>query len=333
MNDDLETRLGELLEQRGKVDQSSVDRVLGGIESLPDRRGGGRARLPLAALAAVVVLAVAGLALATLLRDPADIATPTSPSPSTRSVAPSASPAAVSPTAPASPTTQPRPVWTFDLASNLDCDGAIADFGSDVGAGAFEPLSTPDEALEVARIPYSNIPASGFEPALVDGDWALHRYLVDGRPKVHAVSTKGEEFAEFGPGWHVVGLRACDPSEYADAEFGPEANTIWFDDSDRPVRTDVVTSYDLSCLQRVVHLSLYTPDYTAYLRDPDGDLREDLVVPFDADTRLPSDAIDTGFHTEDWHLFTIPSGRAVFMRTPDGTIELWPRASEPVGCM
>lgn len=337
MTDDLETRLGDLLEERGRVDQPSVDRVLGGIESLPDRRAGGRARLPLAALAAVVVLAVAGLALAALLRDPADIAAPLSPSPSVSSIAPSASPAAVSPTAPASPTLQPWPDWAVDLASQLACDGPPADLGNDVPAvpGPFDPAPTADGALDNIRITYQNLPASGFEPVLVEGHWALHRYLVDGRPKVLAVSTNQFPDVPSETRWEVVGLRACDPSEFDRADIGLVAGTIWLDADGDPVRTDVVTSYVGAghCgWERTIWLSLFQPDYTQYFRDPRHELEEYSVVSFDPDVRLPKDATDTGLHTEEWHLFTIPSGRAVFMRTPDGRIELWPRAIEPIGC-
>ena len=58
-----------------------------------------------------------------------------------------------------------------------------------------------------------SLPASGFTSPLVDGHWALQRYLVDGRAKVHAVSTNQFPGAPTETRWQVVGLRACDPSE------------------------------------------------------------------------------------------------------------------------
>jgi hypothetical protein len=81
--------------------------------------------------------------------------------------------------------------------------------------------------------------------------------------------------------------------------------------------------------ERTIFLSLGD---VQYIRDPFGDLEQYTVIPFHPDARLPDDAVDTGMHTDDWHLFTIPSERAVFVRTADGTYELWPRAKEPIGC-
>jgi len=338
MKHDLESRLQDLLAERGRVGQATVDRVLASMDSLPDRHLGGRARVPVAAVAAVVVVTVVGLALVALFRDPADVATQVSPSPSTASVAPSASAAAVSPepTASSSPTLQPRPAWTVDLASRLDCDGPPSTMGMDVPPipGPIDPAPTPEGALDNIRLDYWTLPASGFEATLVDEHWALHRYFVDGRAKVHAVSTNQFEEVPSETRWQVVGLRACDPSEFDPADLGSKATTIWLDASGDRVRTDVVHSNvgPAHCgWQRTVFLTL-DDGHAQYFRDPHHDLAAYSVVTFDADVRLPADAVDTGLHTDDWHLFTIPSGRAVFVRTTEGLVELWPRASQPVGC-
>jgi hypothetical protein len=334
MNDDLETRLDELLAERGKVSDDSVAHVLGSIDVLPPRSARS-ARLPFAAMAAVVLVAVVGLVIATSFRGPSEVATPTSPLPSIPSLTPSPSTAVVAPSS--SATMQPRPVWAMNLADHLDCEGPPSTMGMDVPAvpGPFDPAPRPEEALDNIRLTYSNLPTSGFTPPLVDGHWALHRYLVNGRAKVHAVSTNLFPEVPSETRWEVVGLRTCDPSEYADADFGPNAGTIWFDSNGDPVRTDRIYSHEggSHCFgTTTVLLSYYDPEYTQYVRDPGVEFEQQVVVPFDPDVRLPSDAVDTGLHTDDWHLFTIPSGRAVFVRTADGTYELWPRAKEPIGC-
>jgi hypothetical protein len=222
----------------------------------------------------------------------------------------------------------------MNLANHLDCDGPPSTIGMDVPAvpGPFDPGETPDDALANILLTYWNLPASGYTPVLVDGPWALHRYLVDGRPKVHVVSTNEFPDVPSETRWEVVGLRACDRSEFAEAEFAPHANTIWLDASGNPARTEVITSYvgPAHCgWERTIFLSLAG---VQYIRDPHGDLDRYTIVPFHPDARLPDDAVDSGFHTDDWHVFTIPSGRAAFVRTPDGTFELWPRAKEPIGC-
>jgi hypothetical protein len=331
MNDDLDKPLEDLLAERGKVEPNALGRVLGSIDSLPERSPTPRS-MPSAA-AAVVALAVIGLALAVLLPRTPDVAAP-SPSPSVVSQAPSPSTAVVTPSP--SLTAEPRPVWAMDLASHLDCDGPPSTIGNDVPEVPewFDLAPTPDGALQLIFTPYQSLPASGYSPVLVDGHWALHRYLVDGHPKVHIVSH--DQFSDAPiAGWSVVGIRTCDPSEYADAEFGPDANMIWRDASGDPVRTDMLTSQDVSgCFpNQTFFLLLFDPDYKQYVRDPSGHFADNTLVPFDADVRLPTDAVDTGLRTDDWHLFTIPSRRAVFIRTSDGTYELWPRAKEPVGCM
>jgi hypothetical protein len=58
------------------------------------------------------------------------------------------------------------------------------------------------------------LPDTGFSPVLVDDHWALQRLVVDGRPKVHIVATDQVPGIPPGTGWRVVGMRACDPSEY-----------------------------------------------------------------------------------------------------------------------
>ena len=190
------------------------------------------------------------------------------------------------------------------------------------------------EAFENHLIDYVNLPASGYTSPLVDGHWALHRYLIEGRPKIHAVSTNQFPGVPSETRWQVVGLRACDPSEFAEGDFGPDGATIWRDADENPVHSDIVVSLPGPghCgWERTIFLSL-GPDHTQYFRDPNGDLADHTVLSFDPDVPLPEDAIDTGIHTDDWHMFTIPSGRAVFMRTADGTVERWPRARDEVGC-
>lgn len=331
MNDDLETRLEDLLAERGRVGQDSVDRVTGSIDVLPDRRTVPRARVPLAAIAAVVVVALVGLAIATSLRGPTEPAAPTSPPSSIAS--PEVSPSTALATPAPSPTLQARPVWAIGLANHLDCDGPPSTMGMDVPA-VLEPSDsapTPEGVLPVIQMLYP-LPASGFSPVLVDGHWALYRYLVDGRAKVHAVSTDQVPALPGNSAWYVVGLRACDPSEFELPDLAPGSNSIWLDTEGDPVRTDVITSHigPAHCSwERTIFLALGDAQY---IRDPFGDLEQYTVVKFHPDARLPDDAVDTGMHTDDWHLFTIPSERSVFVRTADGTYELWPRAKEPIGC-
>jgi hypothetical protein len=333
MNDDIEPRVRELLAERARVSPETVERVARSIERLPDRRVRARTTIPLAAVAAVLIVAVVGIAVATLVRRPADVVAPASPLASaTDSPTMTASPTVAA----ASPTIQPRPVWAMSVADHLDCDGPPSTMGMDVPArpGPFDPGQTPDDALQNILSTYRSLPRTGYTAALVTGDWALHRYLLDGEAKVHIVSTNRFPDVPEETRWEVVGLRACDPSEFALDDLEPGALTDWRDAGGRRLRTDVINSLagPAHCgWQRTVFLSL-GPDRAQYIRDPRHELEDETVMSFDPDVALPDDATDTGFHTDRWHMFTIPSGRAVYMRTADGAYERWPRAREPIGC-
>ena len=201
MSDDFERRLEELLEERANVGSSTHRRVVDSIGVLPDRRRRGPATTLLAA-AAVAALAVVALAGVYVTQRPPDVAAPTA----------SAS------TSPPTPTRQLRPVWAIDLASHLDCDGPPSSIGLGItpeSAASSDAASlTPDDAFDAIRRAYPMLPPTGFTPTLIDDHWALQRYLVDGRPKVHVVATDQVAGVAPGDGWRIVGLRTCDPSEF-----------------------------------------------------------------------------------------------------------------------
>jgi hypothetical protein len=205
MSDDLERGLKDVLAERGRLEPGAVERMLDGIDTLPPRP----ARFPRSvAVAAGLMVAVVGLALVTLLRPVTDVTAP-----------PSAVPSASEPSRTPGPTLQPPPVWAVDLALHLDCDGPPSSLGmeTDPDPVPFDPWRTPEEAFAAYLAGYlrtdRSLPPSGYTPPLVDGRWALQRYLVDGRPKVHAVATNQFPDAPAETRWQVVGLRACDPSE------------------------------------------------------------------------------------------------------------------------
>ncbi len=131
---------------------------------------------------------------------------------------PSATLAAPTVTPPvASATAEAVPVWVADLAGQLRCDGPVAELGQEVPTqfGPFDPAPSADRALDVLRMTYQSIPKSGFEPTEVVGHWARYGYLVGNDTKVVAVATDQFEGIADHVGWEVVGIRACDVSEFA----------------------------------------------------------------------------------------------------------------------
>ena len=252
-----------------------------------------------------------------------------------RSTAPTAVVPSPVPTATpvAGPTVAPAPAWATDLTGQLECDGPPDTLGQDVESPTpFEPAPTLEAALEVLLLNYSSLPTAGWEPIEVDGHWARHRYLVDGRTKVVAIST--DQFEDLPPdiGWEVVGVRACDSSEFDPATTPDAAVTVWLDRDGQRVNTNRVASHigpEHCGWTSVVFLRLRG---VQYLRDPKGVLAESTIGLFDPDIALPTEAIDTGFHTPEWRLFTVPGADAVFVRTPVGGVERWPRTRDEVGC-
>ncbi len=233
------------------------------------------------------------------------------------------------------PTAEPAPAWSADLAGQLDCEGAIPEFGGEVGEfPAMEPASSPDAALKALLAPgaFASLPAGGFEPAQVEGHWARHDYFVDGRRKALVVTSDRVEGIPDGSGWFVVGVRSCDASEFDPADGRTFDQTLWLSASGKTARSDIIHSSPGPghCgWESVIFLQF---DGAQYLRDPSGVLADSTIVPFDRHASLPGNADDTGYHTADWRLFTVPDGDAVYIKTKDGTFERWGRAREEVGC-
>ena len=201
MSDDLERRLEDLLDERGRVSAATQARTLDSIDRLPDRQR--RLMWPrLLAAAAVVALAVVALVSVAPSRRPPDVAAPS---------------LSASPSSPR-PTLQLRPVWAIDIASHLDCEGPPSSIGEEVtlesAARSDQASLTPDAAFDSIRRDYPMLPATGFTPTLVDDHWALQRYIADGRPKIHIVATDQVPGTPPGNGWRIVGIRTCDPAEY-----------------------------------------------------------------------------------------------------------------------
>jgi len=234
----------------------------------------------------------------------------------------------------AGPTVEPAPFWVADLAGQLGCDGPVMAFGSEVPAdpGPMDPAATPAEALDYLLAAFAWLPATGWEPPQTEGAWALHRYVVDGRLKAIAVSTNRFPGIPDDVGWEAVGQRACDPSEFEPDDGLTDETTLWLDADDDLVPTARIFSRHGAghCGWEAVTF-LYLGD-KLYLRDLDGVLADQTELPFREVAALPADAVDTGLHTDTWHLFTVSDERVIYIRTRDGTIERWGRGSDEIGC-
>ena len=75
--------------------------------------------------------------------------------------------------------------------------------------------------------------------------------------------------------------------------------------------------------------------FRTYVRDPQGVLREQTDMGFDADVQLPEGARDTGYSSAEGELWLAETDqdRVAYIVSTDGQqVEAWPRTRPPVGC-
>ncbi len=233
------------------------------------------------------------------------------------------------------PTPPPAPAWVADLAGQLECEGPIASIGGEVpeafGVGAAGV--SPDEALDSflgPDNPFASLPAAGYTQIQIDDHWATYAHSYEGKTKAIIVLSDANPFGQ-EPGWLVIGLRACDASEFDPAVPLTFPVTIWTDASGEPVSTETVRSgsgpghcgWDAAIWLDV--------GGNLYFRDPAGVMDEWTVTPFEPDADLPAGAVDTGYRTGEWSLWLVP-GADAYLVSPS-TIERWPRSTNPdLGC-
>lgn len=234
------------------------------------------------------------------------------------------------------PTIVPRPAWAADLAGQLDCIGPPANIGAEVD----QPLSpeilgsTAEEALQVFLGPsnlYASLPTEGFGPSQVDEHWASFGYDVDGRLKAVVVLT---DQTDMEPGWTVVGLRACDASEFDPATPLTFPVTVWTDAHGQRVSTEVIRSTPGPghCGWESTIWLHFAPDHALFFRDPNRVMREWTTTRFVLDAALPAEARDTGYRSGLGKLW-IKDGGDAWLVLP-GRVEHWPRSIDAqIGCM
>lgn len=261
---------------------------------------------------------IAGLAVAVVSVEP--------PSQSAPSATASAPAPAVTP--------EPAPAWVADLAAQLDCDGPIASIGGEVpDVGSLEPFGDdPEAALEEFLGPsnfYASLPTAGFTKLHEELHWASFGHVFGGRTKAIVVLS---DITEFGPGWTVVGLRACDASEFDPKVPLTFPVTVWTDRSGNRMSTEIIRSNPGPghCgWDSAVFLSV---EGDLYFRDPKGVMADWTKTRFDSSAQLPASATDSGYRSGKWSLWLDP-GKDAYLVSTDG-VERWPRSTDPfLGCM
>ncbi|MEW5992308.1 MAG: hypothetical protein AB1736_13305 [Chloroflexota bacterium] len=227
--------------------------------------------------------------------------------------------------------------WVSDLAGQLECDGEVARIGGEVPNPDMIglPGDTPEAGLALflgPNNPYAALPAAGYDLLHGEGHWASFAHVVGDEPKAIIVLTDTPALSGDGGGWVVIGLRACDPSE-----FDPDVPltfpvTVWTDTTGAGVSTDTIRSLagpDHCGWASVIFLRF---DGQTYFRDPEGVMGAVTTSAFEVGVALPSAAIDTGYRQGTQQLWIDPGADAYVVS--NDVAERWPRSNNPsIACL
>lgn len=164
-----------------------------------------------------------------------------------------------------------------------------------------------------------------------DGDRLLFTYSVDGFSKVAIIVADSALPSE---DWEVETFASCDPSEYDPASDQASPIGVWIDADGNRTPTSVISSLKGAehCGWESVTYLLYND--RQYISDPTGAMDGvEFVIPFESDTELPSDAVDTGYSREGRTLWLSADETVAYLVAED-RVEAWPTpdSPDPVWC-
>ncbi len=166
------------------------------------------------------------------------------------------------------------------------------------------------------------------------GAQALLTYPASGRAKVAFVVVHRPGPSEIAGGpWKGEAWAQCDPAEFDPATDSQHDVELWSEPGRACVPAAVVHSRvaDAHCHAGGSRLQLARAEHS-FVRDPEGTwAAKFLALPYEADSTLPPDAVDTGFSRGDTHLWLAADERAAYTVTGEG-VERWPAQTIPQPC-
>ena len=230
----------------------------------------------------------------------------------------------------------PDPADRAGAAANyVDCVHDISNGGWSVDFGPGGSASAPEEALErFLDGGLFGLPPDGYVASGRDEGRLLYTYSVDDVPKV-AVIVADSNMVDLDASdrWTVETFATCDPAEYDPTVDDQLPTEVWLDADGNRVPTSIITSFpgaDQCGWESVTYL-IYEDEQ--FISDPRGVMDVPYVVPYDDDTELLADAIDTGYRLEDRELWMSADEQVAYLAGSD-RVEAWPRpdTTEPVWC-
>lgn len=235
------------------------------------------------------------------------------------------------------PTSDLPPAWALELSEQLECDGPVPDAGYDRGEGPASPATgTASVGPWLESLYEPDLPLAGWriEPQTRweygESHYTRHVHRAGGRVKA-IILMEGTSRQNAAGIWRVTAWRSCAPEEF-DAAAGRT--------SDRAPLFDAagLTDPDVTTLPGPGHCDWQSTVWLrlngeVYFRDPLGMFAAISARPYATLPSLPAGAVDAGFRSARWHVFTSADPESVLMLTPSGVVEVWPRAVSTPGCM
>ncbi|MER7170247.1 hypothetical protein [Streptomyces mesophilus] len=220
----------------------------------------------------------------------------------------------------------------------LECAGDPYEAGSPHERGSSVSAESAEAALQkhLDQDPSWQIaPERAYRVEKRDGKRVLFSYDVDGRTRAGMIAAEDVQGTD---GWTVETYALCDPSEYGARERDDLDLRVWSDAMGRAVDTRKVHSTmgpEHCDWQSAEFLTLGEGrDGRGYYRDPEGALADidGLHSSYSADTRLPADAVDTGWRHDRRELWLSADEKNAYVRGDGGKVERWPGSSERILC-
>jgi hypothetical protein len=228
----------------------------------------------------------------------------------------------------------------------LECDGEPRrGGGGDYVDGGLETVQdSPEDALEDWLDEESpEVPEDGYRVERVDGGRVLLSYDVDDRTRVAVVVH--DDITDFNDdtGWGVESWSTCDPAELGVEVAEDLGFEIWSDADGRAVPTTDITSFpgaehcdwqDITWL-RLGQDTDVDRAFDSYVSGYDEGFGDALSTEPDASASLPEDAVDTGWQRDGREVWLGDDPRAAYLVSVDdpSDVQLWPAASQRIGCM
>ena len=229
----------------------------------------------------------------------------------------------------------PDPARRAGAASNfIDCEHEIWAGGWSADFGPPGSAEDPSSALAVfADDQVFAVPRTGFTQAGTDEFRRLFTYANNGATKIAVIVVDRTEVPLEGTtGWIVETFASCDPAEYDPSADQDLPFEIWTDRDG--IRVPVAT---LSSAAGPSHCDWESVTFLrigdeSFVRDPDGAFAEATGLrPFQPDTNLPSDAVDTGYRREGTALWIAADRTTAYFVGPE-RVEGWPAPDTVFGC-